>query len=61
MTDRASGRLIPKETMKNKMIGIAKRDLKKGEVMEFPISVETGEIGKNENINFIEGTTIDDI
>jgi len=39
-------------------IGIAKRNIKKGEVFQVPINLMTGEILPNKYINFIHGTTI---
>jgi len=46
---------------KSKIIGIAKRDLKAGEIFEVPIDLTTLEIKINDSINFIEGTTINDL
>lgn len=43
------------------MIGIAKRDLESGEVMEIPINLMTGELKTNDSINFIEGTRLQDL
>ena len=47
--------------MKKKIIGIAKRDLKKDETFELPFDVETGELLPNKYINFIHGTKVDEI
>ena len=44
-----------------KMIGIAKRDFKKGEEFELARDILTGEIKINKNINFIHGTNIRDL
>lgn len=47
--------------MKEKMIGIAKRNIKKDTIMKIPLDRNTGELLHNKYINFIEGTNILDI
>ena len=46
--------------MKAKMIGIAKRDIEKGEEFQVPIEFD-GTILPNKHINFIEGYNIKDL
>lgn len=44
-----------------KIIGIAKIDLEKGEKFKVPINLLTNEILENKYINFIEGTKLKDL
>ena len=44
-----------------KPLGIAKRDMKKGELLSFPIDIITGELLPNKNINFIYGKNVRDL
>ena len=42
-------------------LGIAKRDIKKGETLHIPIDLCSGQFLPNKDINFIEGKGVKDL
>lgn len=44
----------------DKLLGIAKRDIKAGETFSIPIEVTSGKYLENDTINFLEGASIHD-